>query len=174
MIIGFEPTQNYFQDPQKRFDFTLKSLIDAEPLTSDLYMIVYYSDYMNRFPSKFPSWQGIFYLEGVPTENPSGDLSEMMRIYTTQEERNGKTMVDLKIAVLGQNGHTYGYQLNVDQTETEYTGKKIKINLSDKWRNTGLSLAKGSFNAYTKQTAINPFDYSVICGHIYFTFQYRA
>jgi hypothetical protein len=128
---------------------------------------------MNRFPDKFKDYQGIFLLEGVPTDDPDGDLQEMLRIYSVGRITEEGTKKDLTIAVLGQNGHTFSYSLNDDLTPSQYTGSKIKINLSDHWRNTGYSLTKGSFHGYTQPTAIAPFDYSVVCGHMYFTFQYK-
>jgi hypothetical protein len=180
MMIGWDASYAYFNNPFKTFDFTVKSTTDVSPETSDLYMIVYYSDYMERVPDGFPNGQGIFYIEGVPTASPESNPEEMIRIYVTTENRNGILKHDLNVVVKGSNQsggmQMYNYRLNTDLDKTEYTGTKVKINLSEKWKNLGLSMKQASFNPYLspkQPAAINPFDYSVVCGHIFFTFQYK-
>jgi hypothetical protein len=180
MMNGYFDPVDYFDNPYMTFDFTLKSTPDLVPKTSDMYMIAYYSDYMNRTPLSFKDGQGIFFIEGVRT---SGELPdeyfEMCRIYATQETRNNKLMVDLNITVRGgtiENPHMYNYALNTDKPKTTYTGTKIKINLSEKWATTGLSLKRASFNPYQiyeGKRNIDPFAYNLVCGHIFFTYQYK-
>jgi hypothetical protein len=173
LLIGYQPTKSYF-DNVTPFDFTVKSNTNLYPQTSDLILTAYYSDFIQRNPSYFPNGQGIFLIKGVPTLNPTGDKVNMLRIYIDMKNRNDENRYDLMISVVNPSTQTSStYRLNTDLPSQEMQGPKVKINLSEIWSNTGYSLKEASFDRYMLNTSIEPFYYSLVCGHIYFSFQYQ-